>query len=1071
MFMSPIRMSQLRDVLLKNSKLFDSKKNDQIVFLGKCSKAAIKLNLAGQLEKSLYRYLISIGTAFRRGNLKTKTISYALLKSIIEIEKLGKIVSHHDTRYIIFETIKKLRSQSDYLLNEYALLWNDEVSMVNNVIVDLKQSTKDNIENMLADIEPELRALSSISNLTKNYKEKIQKLYDARNDVDETRSTIALSALAYFYKSDDLIDDNAGIFGLADDLFVIENLYDELFPLPVGNKLSREFLDFDHMPLAMLVEKKDYNKNVTSLAPISPHLQFILGSINYLEDQFSRLNLVLPETTIVIYLKIICDYLEQTDNKLEQKLNKISPGDKRYFIRPNFALEIEYIGICKVTGKSMISTSIDSSVIRIDSDTLASSYANAGGRKKIISCGKKLHSYFNSEQNIAPPHVEVSNQTEFVSVLLTKKKKFDQYSENIYPFSMNFKNLINMKYISKNDFFSDDYFTKNSLQLFICSDAEVASDIIDNVNKPVKLYCDDASLANQLLSDLSDIDLNKISQSILISSSKDMKKINQIEKRNFTTYTLNGLMENFETEKLYTKYNDTVSESEFYYSKITEKQNISKTMLHSEIISKYFVLSKQVAKQNISEKLGLENLIFQLSNFRNTCLGAWYPKNGLEQKEATEKYNKLVSELQYFSQYSELVRELYDLVSQGKYELLNIHKLRDIEEVVNSTSGNVFILGQTTKDKFESEKILTEKFSDKVKIISPNQLLTQYFNGIIILPSLQISKESIQYLAQNRISNKLHLSLFKEELDDFYLYEKRSSLWNYKLENKTKKIFKNTITSQNNKFFNELLNVKIVNDETLDEIEDILYTEQLNKININSDVNGIKIDAFLFTLDQKSNFIFLPPNSDVFVVKKIDGTTSMTPLIFESQSATNLTVGDTICIPQSGKANLIEEIANHLNDDFVKVRKISSEWKLILRQIWTECNHDTNKLKEILEDNKITRTNTTIQKWLHDDDMIAPRNPAKNISKLIKIPTLLKSKHSSDDIINSIKSIYKMRQSATEHLLGLVNAKKVLPHEKNFTLNINGSFMSYSLHNISKEESKKTVPVNDLWHVNSMIDL
>ena len=73
MFMSPIRMSQLRDLLLKNSKLFDSKKNDQIVFLGKCSKAAIKLNLAGQLEKSLNRYLISIGTAFRRGNLKTKT--------------------------------------------------------------------------------------------------------------------------------------------------------------------------------------------------------------------------------------------------------------------------------------------------------------------------------------------------------------------------------------------------------------------------------------------------------------------------------------------------------------------------------------------------------------------------------------------------------------------------------------------------------------------------------------------------------------------------------------------------------------------------------------------------------------------------------------------------------------------------------------------------------------------------------------------------------------------------------------------------------------------------------------
>ena len=1070
MYMSPKRMSQLRELLSKNSKLFDSKKDNQIEVLGRCSKAAIKLVETGQLEKSLYRYLISIGTAFRRGNIETKNISYSLLNSLIEIEKIGKIVSHHDTRYIIFETIKSLRNQSDYLFNEYSLLWSDEVSMVNDVIVDLQESTKDNIERMLVDIAPELKALSSISNLSTNYTEKIKKLFDVINDEDEMRSTIALSALAYFYQIDDLIDDNAGIFGLADDLFVIENIYNKLFPEPVGNKLSKEFLDFDHMPLAMLVQKKIRNKNITSLEPISHHLQLILGSINFLEDRYNRLNLVLPETTIIIYLKIICDYLEQTDSQQKKFPREISPGDKRYFIRPNFALEFEYKGICELTKKPIISTSLDSSVIRVDKETLSSSHSNPGGRKKIISCGKKLHDYFNSEQDIIPPHIEVSNQTEFISILLTKKKNFDLYSENIHPFSINFKNLINMKYISKTDFFTDESLSENSMQLLVCSDGEVAIDILDTVDKPVKLYCDDANLANQLLSNLSDSDINKISQSIFVSGSKDIKKINQIEKRKFTTYTLDGLMQEFKAEKLSLKFNDTVSKSEIFYSKFTQKQNISKTLLNSDILSNYFILSKQIAKENITEKLGLEKLIFLLSSFRNTCLVAWYTQTELKQKEAQDKYDKLILELQYFSQYSEYVKELYKLVVNGKYELLNVCKLRDIKELITKTNGKIFILSQTVKDKHEATEKLTTILSENVEIISPDQLLTQYFDGTIILPSLQISKDSIQYLAQNRISEKLHLSLLKEELDDFYLYGRRSSLWRHNLENKTKKIFKNTVSSKNNTFFNELLPEKIAHDETLDEIEDDLYTEQLNKIDANLNKSGLKTDALLFTLDQRTNFIFLPPNSDVFVTKKIIGETNMAPIIFEAQTASNLTTGDTICIPQSGKVNLIEEIANHLYDDFVKIRKASTEWKIILRQIWAECDHDTTKLKEILEQNKINRTNTTLQKWLHDDDMIAPRNPIKNINILLKIPITLRSKYSSDEIISSIKLVYKMRQSATEHLLGLVNAKKILSHEKEFTISINGSSLRYSIHSVSKDEAKKTVSYSDLWQVKKMIE-
>ena len=48
--------------------------------------------------------------------------------------------------------------------------------------------------------------------------------------------------------------------------------------------------------------------------------------------------------------------------------------------------------------------------------------------------------------------------------------------------------------------------------------------------------------------------------------------------------------------------------------------------------------------------------------------------------------------------------------------------------------------------------------------------------------------------------------------------------------------------------------------------------------------------------------------------------------------------------------------------------------------------------------------------------------------------------------------------------------KKILSHEKEFTISINGSSLRYSIHSVSKDEAKKTVSYSDLWQVKNMIE-
>lgn len=1075
MLISLARMSKLRESLKKFDDGHMLNAEEKIVFLGKCSSASICLSEVGKLEPSLYRYLISIGTAFRRGSATTSNIAYSLLNTICIFEFEKSIINFNDTRYLIFETIRKLRLQSDYFDNEYSLLWHDEKSAVNSVIIDLEKSSKEDVNNTFRKLSRELMAFAGAPNLPGDFKHKIQKLFTMGNDPDKNRSILALSALAYLSKSNDLVDDRAGIFGLADDLFVIDKIYDKLFDVPVGNRLLNEFLETNNTPLAVLLEKNLDSKTDDqsfALEPISHHLQLILGSLNYVEQDTKWLNLVLPETSLVVYLKIICDYLEEPESNDESSMDKLKPGDKRYFIRPNFALEFEYLGICDLTGKFKIRTSADSAVMRVDRQVIASSLCSPLDRKHILSCGTKINDYFNSAQNRPPPHLKITSNLDYMSLLLTQKNKYAEYAKSIRPFGIQFKDFISVQYISKNSVMPRNFPLESGAQLLVCSNAEVAVEILDEINKPLNIYCDDASLAVQFLSDLSDTEISKINSCIFISGSKDNQKINDIEKRGFSTFTLNRLLGELDVTATKQNFQDVISRSERLYIKCGESRVVEKRVLSSEPISNFLRLSKLLARQDRLEDLGLQRLIFMLGHFRSTCLGAWYPKSVVRAKNDHESYDKIVTELEYYSRHSEIVRDLHFEVVNGKSALLNANYTRSVDDTISKFGGKTFLLSQTNKDKFEAIHQLSETTTDEVSIISPSELFKGYLDGMLVVPSLQMGRETIRYLAQNRVSDALSLSLFPEEFVDYNIYTERGSLWSNKLENKTKDVFRRTTTARkNSNFFKKIEQKRETQDQSLEELEDSILAAQIQKIGVDNIVGGASTEALLFTLDQKSNFIFLPPNGEVFMDPLVGLEASKTPLRFETVSASSLSPGDTICIPQTGKTNLVEEIASHINIDFSQKRELAAKWKTALHSIWENCGNDLNKLQEILATKNIKRTNITLQKWLYDEEMVAPRNPEKNLKIIFSLSEADGTSSSCEEVLNAIKFVYNARQQATTHLLGLINAKKVYPDHNEFAIKIGDSSLSYSVHTVSRFELKKTISNNELWHVEQLDSL
>ena len=93
---------------------------------------------------------------------------------------------------------------------------------------------------------------------------------------------MASKALNYLSQEHDVLPDNLGIFGIADDVYVLENTANNLGGLNYGEELFAELNTIVDSQEQLFIAEEDY------LRPLNKQLQLLLTKIKFLTNEDGR---------------------------------------------------------------------------------------------------------------------------------------------------------------------------------------------------------------------------------------------------------------------------------------------------------------------------------------------------------------------------------------------------------------------------------------------------------------------------------------------------------------------------------------------------------------------------------------------------------------------------------------------------------------------------------------------------------------------------------------------------------------------------------------------------------------
>lgn len=1056
MYISPNNRLKLNE-LLKNNRLaeYDHISSEGIIFfLKETSNIVLKLIALNKVEPGLFRYLLIIGTAFRRGSKITQNIAYGLFKTLRSFDDSNQQPSFLEVRFLIFETYNKLKNQRDFNKNIHSILWSDEILEIDKIISNSQNVDTESINKHYKRFKKHLDILNSQTNLYLDYELKLKNLFQHSKGPDADKAKLAKQGLSYFNKKDDLIDDRAGFFGLADDLYVIDYIYEILNELAISKEILSELTNENSISLSLLFERGSVNE----LYPLSQQIQLILAGLSHAEKTTTKVNAVVPILNSIVYIKLISDYFSETIRTEEPEEISYEIGSMRYFIMPQCAIEFEYTGECEITKKSKIRTSQDYGEFRIDQYLLKSSFSSPKSKKTIKSSFRLFNEWQSIEQNFLPPFLQI-NKVKFneISILITQKKIFDELSPELKPFGIDLKGYMELSYITENSKLADLSVEKNNI--FVCSSASVAAEIVFHYSSINKVYCDDAVKGSQFLSLLSNLDLEKINNLVIFSKLEDQDQIKEFDHRGFKSILFNDLISGLKEPKATLNLEDPISINEKTLFKASREILIEKHHLYDEHISKFLREYRDLCELESRESLGLQNIIFKLRKFKDIVVSSWYDLRPEQKQLKLDALNEAIGMLSNAMNMAPQILKIINLLKTQTQAFLNASYLRDrdLRMLIERSEGEpITIMAKTNIDKLNATK-KNVWLALNVKIISPSELIKNFHNGLLIIPA-KPGLKVMKHLMQVKVSDKLALSLFDEELKDFESFKKSSDYWKNTLNKKTARIFDNTLSSKKPNF--KALFDKPIKKPTqisVDEHEDEIVAKAITVISKAHEKDETLIKACCLTLDDKTKFTFFAPSQEVFSVKSSEINTDKN-LLFNSIPASIIGTGDVVCIPVYGKNNFIEEIASITNKDYEQIKAVSMKWRELLRQLWAMCNYDVYELQKELENNNVKRTVHTLQNWLHDDHTIAPNNRQFTISVLSQLAVKDNSEEKVQIILDAIQKRYEFRKRANIQIIGLLNAQKLKFGQEKINFNIQNNEFSLSIHIVSNNEVEADVP-------------
>ncbi len=1078
MQLTPAQMNVVNQIYRTNLDKAEESKLDIEVLLNELNKIILKATRLGFFDPALIDYVIQFGTILRKGEGNLKRISIGFFYSLRDIlkesfEKNMPANAIVRSRYLVFETLTKSSKEEVFLKLGKSLVWFDEQEKINELLKQIEPSAKSNkeIQVFLNQYKSEINHFTMVGKIS-DFMESLRKILATSRDMKSNLVIRAKKIIGYLVLENDVVPDSLGIFGLADDIQLINDFRRETEDFNHSHQLLSDFTNFDDTILSLFFERYNDEFGVSKLTATTPHINYVIGALTYLlGNQKKRVVSLVPDTGFLAYIFII-NLLTVTGKTPKRDASlTINKGDVIYFNileKRKKSIAVRYLG--EVEGRPDLiwvgnvdpKSSKDNASLTMPKFSL--SLCSVGPKyENIIADASEIINWQKSKIDFVPTHLSFHNSNRKI-FLLTRKKTFLEAIKSIRPFGLELSSLVNFEYHPE----TTTYKSKVP-SVFVYSDPEkVKSDLEENDSSAI-LVSDDPTLANQFLSMFVDTFMHEDVSLYFFSSLENAYFNENSIKRGFEAIYFPSQIEPFLNIEHKLTLDDPISKLEEKFFKTTKPIERVFHRADSDIFEIFITNARKLFKeQKNGERTVSEKIIFKLIQARDLIFRRWIPIDDLERDKTSAFIEEISKEISFEADYNDSLKNLQKLFEENKDSVLNVSQQRGLLRYLKDHSQVQFhLLEEKEASSERARKFMEANNIQNVTVISFSRLKGQFLNSILLVP-YQMNQKINQYLNQNNTADKIEYFLFENEKDDFDHQGRKSSRSINKFQKLTKKTFLRTPLSQT------ISGIKVKKIETSPLVEPLseLETEFLeSKTHIPGSSNLLRItEAIPFFLDDKRKLIFLTPGSRVIkmnIFKEDDDEIQK----FEQSKASDLIEGDRICIPVNSKTDMFEQIASRTNKEYTIAKHQATSWKRELKYLFeNRFSSNLSKFSDFLQSKGIKRVPATYRNWLGDNEtLVAPLSFQKDLKLMCGLNLSEEFERNIDQTIQMVQKVYKIQAESSDKFLEILNAKrrKNVP-TKRILVNLANVTQSLELHEISLVANMQQIPYERLWKIDDL---
>ena len=1002
-------------------------------------------------------------------------------------------------------------------------LSNEELTEIESRLEQLKNlpsiSSEEHRAHTKSQIE-EIRALSNEGFLA-TLCVKIDTLIEAVERLEGEDAAVAGAALRYLSEEEDTVPDSIGFLGLLDDIYVIEWVYSVVEGhttwLPFLEEMLERWPFVDGLVFGEGRQQKKLDR--WSRYVVCAALSSFSGE---------RLNnlLILRETgpygllaALAVALNIQRSRSIQAEDvpppfKIDQP---ILIGDETTQFKALFG------GPCELAGpnKYWLKFRGDGAKIAVSNYAMSASRPSPAAHNW-LSPGNEIGKWLKSRHPDPLSHLAgrdaTSSEPHQGVLLLTMKKRMDEFLPLIRPLGVTIPSLFGMRYVTTTSKEIDlqGSATDNPL-IYVCSDSSVALDLVKN--RPDHLsewfvIADGAKLARTIQASLASSGDFANTRLCAIAALHDREACRDILTAGFKPWYLQDCdIEVPPMVQVIPRQTDNSLERFFVrqhiYWATTRNCHKVEQSFYEGLAKIFHDLRRHLRERGPHGDLNLETLGMNVSTFMRKALE--YPldptsdlKNEL--KILASRIFSYSSTLRGFSDDAGLIYEHFRDVHTGDVPVCNREaELVELVEIARQRGEKEIVIlcrSSHIAAKCESETSSHPQLS-MAKWVNMDALRRMSPVDRVIVPGW-IDRITMRDVENNGYGNSVDLVLLPYEAEMFKSGVSAGQRWQMILSKNNSARYEKLRTSvgssdgnrrglwKNNKILGMEPPASEETEEALletteEESFDFEYLEAQIAEAIKNQASGISssvemVTATLVLFEEVGSYAYLPPGGRVIALSDVVdesgfgeslpeeeiGGKKAVDLLF--QHVSNLHPGLLLAFPVESDRDLLDAWTDRFLKNATETRRISSLWKDALFRHFEETVEDhsafARKFARRMEEAGEKREPGTILSWMANTQSIAPRNPKVTVVLISKLTKDEELRSNLQQTLDAIEEIYAARAEAA-----IAIVKEIFSGDINLEsefLKIEGSDITYQLQRVASIQEAREVPAELVGGVNKL---